>query len=100
MKKIIIHEEAEEELWHAVEYYEEKVSGLGLDFESEIEYGLFSILENPVKFTETKYGVRRYLLQRFPCFIYFIVYKDCIWVVAIAHTSRKPFYWKKRISNE
>ncbi len=33
MKKIIIHDEAERELWHAVDYYEDKVAGLGLDFE-------------------------------------------------------------------
>ncbi len=97
MKKVIIHEKAEKELWHAVEYYEEKVSGLGLDFDKEIENALISIQENPAKFTETKYEVRRYLLQRFPYFIYFIEYKDYIWVVAFAHTSRKPFYWKKRI---
>jgi len=98
VKKIIIHEKAEKELWHEVEYYEEKVSGLGLDFENEIEYGLVSIQENPAKFTETQYGVRRYLLQRFPYFIYFIECEDYIWVVAFAHTSRKPFYWEKRIS--
>ncbi len=36
MKRIIIHEEAEKELWYAVEYYEDKVKGLGLDFEQEI----------------------------------------------------------------
>ncbi len=33
MKKIIIHEEAEKELWHSVDYYEDKVAGLSLDFE-------------------------------------------------------------------
>jgi hypothetical protein len=32
----ILHE-AEVELWEAVAYYEEKSSGLGLDFEAEIE---------------------------------------------------------------
>ncbi len=98
MKKIIIHEKAEKELWHAVEYYEKKVSGLGLDFENEIKYGLFSIQENPTKFTETQSGVRRCLLQRFPYIIHFIEYEYYIWVVAFAHTSRKPFYWEKRIS--
>ena len=39
MKSVIIHEDAEKELWHAVEYYENKVDGLGLDFENEIQKG-------------------------------------------------------------
>jgi len=42
MKKIIIHEDAEKELWHATDYYEDKVVGLGLDFENEIQKALKS----------------------------------------------------------
>lgn len=71
MKSVIIHEDAEKELWHAVDYYEDKVAGLGLDFENEIQKALISIQENPKICTETEYGVRRYLLQRFPYFIYY-----------------------------
>lgn len=37
MKRVIIHEDAEKELWHAVEYYEDKVTGLGLDLDLENE---------------------------------------------------------------
>ncbi len=47
MKKIIIHEEAEKELWHSVDYYEDKVAGLGLDFEYEIQKALLSIQRHP-----------------------------------------------------
>lgn len=96
MKRVIIHEDAGKELWHAVEYYEDKVAGLGLDFENEIQKALISIQGNPKLHTETKYGVRRYLLQRFPYFIYYGEYDDHIWIIAFAHTSRKPFYWEKR----
>lgn len=35
MKKIIVHHEAEVELWQAVNYYESKRLGLGLEFEKE-----------------------------------------------------------------
>ncbi len=91
MKQIIIHEKAEEELWHSVEYYEDKVAGLGLDFEKEIQR------HHNIN-TESKYGARRYLLHRFPYFIYCDEYEDYIWIIAFAHTSRKPYYWKNRIS--
>ena len=97
MKKIIIHEEAEKELWYAVEYYEDQVKGLGLDFEQEIQKALVLIQENPKISTESEYGVRRHLLQRFPYFIYYDEYEKDIWIIAFAHTSRKPFYWEKRI---
>jgi len=36
MKKIIIHKDPEKELWYAIEYYEDKVKGLDLNFEEEI----------------------------------------------------------------
>lgn len=48
------------------------------------------------RYIEAEYGARRYLLQRFPYFVYFIEFEEKIWVVAFAHTSRKPFYWEKR----
>ncbi len=98
MKQIIIHEMAEKELWNSVEYYEDKVAGLGLDFENEIQKALLSIQRYPSKNTESKYGARRYLLRRFPYFIYYDEYEDYIWIIAFAHTSRKPYYWKNRIS--
>ncbi|MGR3177057.1 MAG: type II toxin-antitoxin system RelE/ParE family toxin [Candidatus Anammoxibacter sp.] len=97
MKKIIIHEEAEKELWHAIDYYEDKVVGLGLDFEKETQKTLILIQENPKISTETEYGVRRHLLQRFPYFIYYDEYEEHIWIIAFAHTSKKPFYWENRI---
>ena len=100
MKKIIIHEEAEKELWHAVEFYEDKVNGLGLDLEKEVEKALISIRENPQRYAEVQDGVRRCLLRRFPFFIYFTEHEEVLWIVAMAHTSRKPFYWRKRLSNK
>lgn len=92
MKKIIIHEEAERELWHAVDYYEDKVAGLGLGFEYEVQKALISIQKYPKIHTEAKYGVRRYLLHKFPYFIYYDELNEYIWIIAFAHTSRKPFY--------
>ncbi len=79
--KVQIHEEAEKELWHAVEFYEDKVRGLGLDFENEIQIALISIKENPNRYTEVQSGIRRCLLRRFPFFIYFIEYREYIWIV-------------------
>lgn len=48
MKRIIVHSEAELELWRAVEYYETKSVGLGLDFEQEVSRAFGDIQEAPI----------------------------------------------------
>ena len=99
MKPIIIHSEAELELWQAVNYYENKCAGLGLDLEHEVSQSLSDIQDTPERWPAKKYGTRRRLLQRFPYSIYYLELKDVIWIVALAHTSRKPYYWRKRMKN-
>lgn len=72
MKSII----AEAELWNAVDYYEDKVPGLGLDFEKNIRISLSTIREAPKRWPESRDGVRRILLERFPFAIIYIEYAD------------------------
>ena len=72
MNRIIVHSEAELELWQAVEYYETKSVGLGLDFEEEISCALVDIQEAPNRWPARKYGTRCRLLRRFPYAIYYL----------------------------
>ena len=48
MKRIIVHSEAELELWQAVEYYETKSVGLGLDFEQEVSRASSIFRKHPI----------------------------------------------------
>jgi toxin ParE1/3/4 len=97
MKSIIIHSEAELELWQVVAYYESKCTGLGLGLEQEASQAFGDIQEAPYRWTTKRYGTRCRLLNRFPYAIYYLELQDVIWVVAIAHTSRKPYYWRNRM---
>jgi toxin ParE1/3/4 len=99
MKRIIVHSEAELELWQAVEYYEIRSVGLGLDFEQEIRRALLDIQEAPDRWPTRKYRTRCRLLHRFPYAIYYLELQDIIWVVAVTHTRRRPYYWRKRLKN-
>lgn len=54
MKRIIVHSEAELELWQAVEYYETKCVGLGLNFEREISLAFVDIQRTPNMWTTRK----------------------------------------------
>lgn len=61
-----IHEAAEAELNEAAEYYESKVSGLGLTFLSEAERVIAHIQQQPQSTPRIGKAVRRRLLRRFP----------------------------------
>jgi len=97
VKRIIFHNQAELELWQAVDYYEKKYAGLGLDLQQEVSRALVDIHAAPEKWPIKKHGARRRLLQRFPYAIYYLPLPEVIWIVAVAHTSRKPDYWRDRI---
>ncbi len=99
MKRILVHNEAEQELWHAVGYYETKHSGLGMDLEHEISRAFVDIQEAPESWPVKAYSTRCHLLNRFPYAVYYLELKDNIWIVAVAHTSRQPYYWRKRMKN-
>ena len=98
MKRIIVHSEAELELWQAVDYYETKYASLGLDLEQEVSRAFVDILEAPDRWPAKRDGARCHLLHRFPYGIYYIELQDVIWIVAVAHTRRKPCYWRYRMN--
>ncbi|WP_257236816.1 type II toxin-antitoxin system RelE/ParE family toxin [Nostoc sp. 'Peltigera malacea cyanobiont' DB3992] len=88
---------ASKELDAAIAYYEAKKVGLGLDLLSEVEKVILKIQQNPNLGTPHKIeGIRRYAIQRFPYLIFYTVLEEVIWVIAIAHSKRKPNYWKQR----
>lgn len=97
MKPTIIHDEAQAEFDGSIAYYEKLEAGLGLRFLLEVQR-VVEIIErhpqigSPYKST----GFRRYVLGRFPHIIFYLELETVIWIAAIAHSKRKPDYWKRR----
>lgn len=90
------HPEAEAEFIAAIDYYEEKQSGLGYDFAREVYRGIQSIIEHPQTWPVLDGEIHRRLIGRFP---YAILYSDegqTIYILAVMHLRREPNYWKKR----
>jgi toxin ParE1/3/4 len=84
------------EFLDAIDWYNQERFGLGAEFCDEVDLALNKIALVPDAFACFSFSTRRYLLARFP---YCLVYKmigDVIWIVAVAHTSRRPGYWKER----
>jgi toxin ParE1/3/4 len=91
------HPEARLEYLDAAAYYESSRAGLGAEFSREIESAIERILEAPDRWRITREDVRHYLAHKFPYAILYTIELDFVLIVAVAHGSREPGYWKHRI---
>ncbi len=94
---VIFDKLAKYELDDAAEYYDLKVPGLGLRFLEEVKHGIRRILEYPNAWALEKEDIRRYVLHKFPYKILYSNEKTYIYIIAIAHSHRRPNYWVERL---
>lgn len=100
-----IHPKAENELRAAARWYEKQREGLGIEFFATVDAAMAGIETNPDRASrlETWRGegdVRRVVLPRFPYLIVYEVIQGVIHIWSIAHSKRKPNYWKSRRRNQ
>ncbi|MEA3415567.1 MAG: type II toxin-antitoxin system RelE/ParE family toxin [Thermodesulfobacteriota bacterium] len=94
------HAEARAEFKEATLYYSEKSYSLGLAFYTEVEYAIERIVENPVLYRVIDEDVRRCLIKRFPCAIFYSIEDHYVLILAVMHCSREPSYWKHRLGEK
>jgi plasmid stabilization system protein ParE len=99
VKPIVFHPDAAQEARDAAAYYEGLRAGLGDDCRAELEAALARIQQNPRLYPAVSGAIRICPLHRFPFSVYYEELTDRIWVVAIAHQSRRPGYWARRRPN-
>lgn len=97
MKQVIIDSEAENELSESVIFYERSKPGLGLDFERAAHEAVLTIQADPTRHPLEKDGTRRLVMERFPFIVRYVDLPGTIWILAFAHTSRNPGYWRRRL---
>ena len=88
--------EAELEILDAVAFYKERAGDIAADFYAEFQKARVEIAAFPEFWKPVGGGYRRKLLERY---LYGIIYRiegKEILVVALAHTSRQPEYWRSR----
>jgi len=93
--KIELHPEADAEFAGQVEYYERKEAGLGVRFYQEVIGLLERIAEHP-SLPRLRKTYRRVNLKVFPFYISYTVQDDLVWVLAVAHSKKRPGYWMGR----
>lgn len=91
--KLEILQEAEAELNHAVARYEAIEPGLGLRLKEEARKALFWIREHPDLPRLRPKGYRRVNLKVFRYYVAYHLWNETVWVLAIAHSHRRPEYW-------
>jgi toxin ParE1/3/4 len=97
--KYKFHPEAELELDEAATFYEAGMSGLGGVFSDEVERVINVLLEHPELGARADDDLRHFVLRRFPFSVVYAAADQFLYVVAIAHGSRKPGYWKARMQS-
>jgi len=94
---LIVRPEAERDIAEAVDWYEAKKPGLGIDFATAIEDAFSAIQQHPRAFVIVHREVRRVLVKKFPYGIYYIVGEKRISILACFHAKRASTGWKRRL---
>lgn len=95
--KCFMRPEARVELDDAALYYERLREDLGDEFIEDFLLAITEIEEAPMRWPETKPGVRRFRMSRFPYAIVYRVLSESVEVIAVAHQSRRESYWRDRL---
>jgi toxin ParE1/3/4 len=97
IRTITFHDEAAADYDCAFEWYLERSANAAIRFDEAVVQGLTDIARGPQRWPRGSYGTRRFLLRGFP---YLLIYREAsvevIRILAVAHTSRRPEYWKQR----
>ena len=98
MIKARFHEAADAELAEAVSYYDGKAGGLGERFLAEVKAGTRYIEQYPEIAPVIEQGVRGRVLVRFPYTLMYVIAGPELFILAVAHQSRRPGYWADRLA--
>jgi plasmid stabilization system protein ParE len=96
-KAFQFHPVAREEFRETVRWYRARNMTASIEFRTAVSTAVREIAEAPHRWPKYLHGTRRFVLRRFPLFVVYLDEPDFVTIVAIAHSKRKPGYWKVRI---
>lgn len=94
---VVSHPEADQELEAAVLWYEERQLGLGTDFLNEFETTLRRVVAEPERWRVIRGDNRKLNSRRFPYAPVYSLRGDTLFLKAVMHLHRRPFYWQDRV---
>ncbi|HMO81421.1 MAG TPA: type II toxin-antitoxin system RelE/ParE family toxin [Pyrinomonadaceae bacterium] len=90
------HPDARTEFIDAVAYYENSSEGVGIRFSREVYATINRLMTNPSLWPSVTENTRRCLTRRFPYSVVYEIRETDVLIIAVAHFSRRPFYWSDR----
>ena len=90
--EVVFLDDAENDIDEAYIWYESKQRGLGLDFISEVDNAILYIKENPESYRKIFLETRRFIVNRFPYGLYYLIDKkhNLINVIGVINFKRNP----------
>jgi len=90
------HAEALAEYEEAARHYAEQEGGLEIRFINAVEDAIERIVDHPHQWRLIYPEVRRCLTRVFPYGVVYTLEDEYVLIVAVAHCSRRPYYWEGR----
>jgi plasmid stabilization system protein ParE len=94
--RVKLHPDARAELRAARNWYYERSPLSAFAFAQIIQNAISRIKDAPKTFPASNHGTRKFILQRFPFNIFYLIREAEIVIVAVAHQKRRPGYWSSR----
>ena len=98
--RLIVTQEARQELRDAAAYYSRQRKGLGREFRDAVKAAFRQIREWPTAWPPVLDHYRQYQTARFPYGVVYRIEGKMAVVVAVAHLNRELGYWRERIERE
>jgi toxin ParE1/3/4 len=95
--RIRFHPEAREDLREAKAFYRTRSPLAAVAFAEHIKTAVARIAEAPTRYPAGEHETREHVLpSRFPYTVVYRIREADVVIVAIAHHSREPGYWRDR----
>ncbi|HYM62599.1 MAG TPA: type II toxin-antitoxin system RelE/ParE family toxin [Thermoanaerobaculia bacterium] len=97
MTLLSFFDEASDEIEQERRWYHDRSLAAEASFLRELDHAVESVLDSPVRWPKHIAGTRRYVFPTFPFSLVYFVDREVVAVVALAHHSRRPGYWRRRL---
>ncbi len=91
-------EGALDDLEEATRFYFQQDPSLELRFAECIDRAIEQVVNRPNSWPVTESEVRRLVVEIFPYSLIYSIQTDHVLILAVAHHSRHPDYWKDRVN--
>jgi plasmid stabilization system protein ParE len=96
-KPFQFHPAAREEFRNAIRWYRSQNPLVSAEFRLTVSGVIRLVVQASQRWPKYLYGTRRFVMRRFPFSIIYIDDPELVTVVAVAHSKRKPGYWRGRV---